>query len=377
MIMPVVEILANLVRHNSVNSLLTPPGPGEGAIANWIGRFCSENGIACQFQPVDGERANVLARVEGREPGLCLLFIAHMDTVAVEGWERDPFGAHIEGTRLYGRGACDTKGSLAAMLAALVDIKDQKPRATVVVAGSVDEECGKAGARALARANRQFEAAVVGEPTDLGVVVAHNGSVRFKIETRGQAAHTSRPYLGVNAITGMGRVLNALDELMKRLQVRKHPLVGPPTLTVSLISGGTNICVVPDRCEISIDRRLVPGEAPAEAIAEVENLLSDLRRVDRELSVRMLPAVEDPSVETPETARIVEVARRACAKAGRSGEVRGVPYGTDASQLAPAGIACVVLGPGSIDQAHTVEEYVEIAEVERALEIYRQIMLEY
>lgn len=373
------SILTELIRRESVNPRLAQGGKGEKAVAEWVARFCEARGIAYLLQTVEPERTNVLAWVPGREADVRLLFEAHMDTQPVPGWTRDPFGAEREGTRLYGRGSCDTKASLAAMLQALATIRGDRPRPTIVVAGTVDEEYRKAGARALAASGTRSEAAVIGEPTSLELVLAHKGSVRWRIEARGRAAHTSKPHLGVNAITRMARVVTALEErLVPRLAGLGHRLVGPPTLTVSLIEGGIDLCIVPDRCEIAIDRRLVPGEMPKAALAEVEEVLASLRAEDPTLDVQsILSAAEDPAVEAPTDSRIAEVAARACAELAGTGEPRGVPYGTDASQLAPAGIACVVLGPGSIDQAHTTEEYVELPQVEAAVEVYRRIMLAY
>jgi acetylornithine deacetylase len=373
------KLLIELIKLDSVNPSLAEGGRGEGAVAARVAAFCEDHEIACVLEPIEADRANVLASVPGRGARPLLLFAAHMDTVPVTGWVRDPFEAEREGTRIYGRGACDTKGSLAAMLVALAGVRGERPRATIVVAGTVDEEHRKAGARALAASGTRYEAAVIGEPTSLDLVVAHKGSVRWRIETRGRAAHTSKPHLGVNAITRMARVITALEErLGPRYARRAHPLVGPPTLTVSLINGGSHLCIVPDRCEIGIDRRLVPGELPQAALAEVEEVLAALRREDPTLDARsILPAAEDPAVEAPADSRIAQVAARACAEVAGTGEPRGVPYGTDASQLAPTGMDCVVVGPGSIDQAHTTDEYVELSEVEAAVEIYRRIMLAY
>lgn len=371
-------LLADLVRINSVNPGLSPDGQGEAAVAARVERFCDECGIAHERQAVAEGRPNVLAWVPGRDPDVRLLFVAHQDTVPVAGWTSDPFSADRRGSRMYGRGTCDTKGSLAAMLQALAEVRDQSPRATIVVAGSADEEHRKTGAAALAQYRPSFEAAVAGEPTNLELVVAHNGSVRWTIETRGLAAHTSRPQLGVNAITAMARVVTAIDEMTAALAERAHPLTGAPVLTISLIGGGEHICTVPDRCTISIDRRLVPGETPAAALAEVEAVLKDVRRRHPGLEVAsILPAREDFPVEGAAGTRLVEVAAAACTKVAGTGEPIGVPYGTDASKLTPAGIPCIVLGPGDIAQAHTVDEFVEVADVEKAVEIYRRIMLAY
>jgi acetylornithine deacetylase len=371
-------ILTHLIGIDSVNPRLAAGGGGEAAVAAWIERFCDEHRLDHAVQPIEGTGPNVLAWVPGREEAVRLLFVAHLDTVPVIGFVGDPFAARRDGRRLYGRGACDTKGSLAAMLQALTVIRRDRPRATVVVAGSADEEYRKAGARALAARTPRFEAAVVGEPTQLEPVIAHKGSVRWSIETQGRAAHTSKPELGINAITAMAKVVTAIEDLAGTLRARPHALVGPPTLTISLIEGGVHVCVVPDRCRVTIDRRLVPGETPAQALQEVETVLETVRQRHRGIDVRsVLPAAEDPPLGSATTARIADVARRACEDVAGTGEFKGVPYGTDASQLAPAGIPCVVVGPGSIDQAHTVAEYVDMDQVEKAVEIYRRIMLAY
>ncbi|ESY45973.1 hypothetical protein X745_31370 [Mesorhizobium sp. LNJC374B00] len=281
---------------------------------------------------------------------------------------------------MYGRGTCDTKSSLAAMLHALVTIKKDKPRATIFVAGTVDEEYQKSGARALVQSGLKFEAAVAGEPTNLEVVVAHKGSVRWWIETMGRAAHSSKPELGLNAIAGIAQVIPELVRLGDELRARHpHPLVGAPSLTISLIQGGSDICTVPASCQIFLDRRLVPKETPAGAIDEVEKLLADLRERHRDLEVRsVVPAVEDPPLEDATGSRIAEVAAEACRSiAGTGATLHGAPWGTDASQLQLTGAKCVVLGPGDIAQAHTIDEYVDLDEVEKATEIYFRMMQTY
>jgi len=224
----------------------------------------------------------------------------------------------------------------------------------------------------------RLSAAVVGEPTSLALVVSHKGSVRWSIETIGQAAHSSKPELGHNAIEDMSIVISDLSNHARRLQDRKDPLVGAPSLTISLISGGTDICTVPARCEITIDRRLVPGEVPSFALREVEAILAEVRQHHTNVIVRsILPAVEDPPLCRAVDNRITTIASEACRAVAGTGDFTGVPYGTDASQLCAAGIPCIVLGPGSIDQAHAVNEFVDVSQVEQAFEIYRMIMLAY
>ncbi|ESZ53649.1 hypothetical protein X729_30855 [Mesorhizobium sp. L103C131B0] len=357
---------------------MSPKGSGEKEVAKFLEGFCRERTLPYEFQEVTDGRSNFLTWVPGENPDKRILFIAHMDTVPIDKWESDPFSGEQKEGRVYGRGSCDTKGSLAAMLMALVSLGERRPKSTVVVAASIDEEFRKIGARAIAQSGLTYDAAVVGEPTDLELVVAHKGSVRWQVEVEGVPAHTSKPHLGVNAITGMAKIVLALDELNHALALRAHPLVGSPTLTVSLIEGGIELTTVPPVCRIWIDRRLIPGEQPQQAIQEVENVLESFREGGDKFKVRsLLPALEDPAPDSAESSKIAAVAATACADIARTGKYIGVPYGTDASQLSLVGIPCVVIGPGSINQAHTNDEFVEIEQLNKAVEIYQKIMLNY
>jgi acetylornithine deacetylase/succinyl-diaminopimelate desuccinylase family protein len=371
------KLLESLVRIDSVNPSLDSAGGGEKAIGGFIADFCRERNLEFKFQDVEGERRNILAWVPGSSDER-LLFVAHMDTVPVKGWQRDPFEPVTVGNKLYGRGACDTKASLVAMLLALDSIKRERPRATIVVAGSVDEEFQKKGARALGEIRPLFSGAVVGEPTDLEVVVAHKGSVRWQIETIGRAAHSSMPENGANAIMAMAETLLALKTLGDGLRAKSTPLTGAPSLTVSMIEGGTDICTMPARCVISVDRRLVPGESAGEALQQVETVLKSLTQKNSEIRVRsILPAAEDPPVSGVASTPLASVVHKACSQYAGTGEFRGVPYGTDGSRLSAAGIPCIIVGPGSIEQAHTVDEFVELSQLDQAFDIYRSVMLHF
>ncbi|AYG64113.1 M20 family metallopeptidase [Rhizobium jaguaris] len=372
-----VALLKDLVKIESINPSLSPKGSGEQRVADYLERFCKDNNLAYELQHVVEGRSNFLTWVPGKDPDRRVLFVAHMDTVPTDNWASDPFSAEQKDGRVYGRGSCDTKGSLSAMLVALSTFGDRQPNATIVVAASIDEEYRKIGARAIAFSGTTYEAAVVGEPTELELVVAHKGSVRWQIEVQGVPAHTSKPHLGVNAITGMAKVILALSEHGQDLASRTQPLVTPPTLTVSLIEGGLELTTVPPSCRIWVDRRLVPGERPDQALQEVESILQALRERES-INVRsLLPALEDPAPNSSETSKIAAVAARACAEVAGTGTYTGVPYGTDASQLSLAGIPCIVLGPGSIDRAHTDNEYVEMDQLANSVEIYQRIMLSY
>ncbi|RWI07216.1 MAG: M20 family peptidase [Mesorhizobium sp.] len=373
-----VELLKQLIKIESINPSASAQGSGEQKIAEFLEAFCRERNLPYEYQEVTDGRSNFFTWVPGQDPSKRLLFISHMDTVPVENWVADPFSPEEREGRIYGRGSCDDKGPLAAMLMALTTLGERKPRATIVLAASIDEEYRKKGARAIAQSGVSYDAAVVGEPTDLGLVVAHKGSVRWQVEVEGVPAHSSKPHLGVNAITGMAKVILALDNINETLSQRVHPLVGPPTLTITLIEGGVELATVPPSCRVWIDRRLTPGERPADALQEVENILEKLRQAPDKINVRsLLPALEDPAPPSAEGTQIAAVAAKACAEVAGTGKPFGVPYGTDASQLSLANIPCVILGPGSIDQAHTTNEFVEIDQLGKAVEIYQKIMLSY
>jgi acetylornithine deacetylase len=374
----VVELLQKLVQCESINPSLDKNGSGEAKVGKLLAEFCKSRNIAYEKQPVADGRSNFLATLPGRNSDQRIVFVAHMDTVPVHKWETDPYSGLLKDGRIHGRGSCDTKGSLSAMMIALASLKPGETNATIVVSGSVDEEFRKAGARAIAQSGVKYAAAVVGEPTDLELVVAHKGSIRWQIEVIGRPSHTSKPHLGVNAITGMAKVVTALQAHNAELAGRAHPLVGPPTLTVSLIEGGLEVTTVPPLCRIWVDRRLIPGERPKQAVEEVEKILQKLRSEDPALEVRSLPAPwEDPPPDSAEDSRIAAVAAKACTKVAGTGKFRGVPYGTDASQLSLAGIPCIIVGPGSIDHAHTNNEFVPVDELQKAVALYRDIMLNY
>ncbi len=304
-----------------------------------------------------------------------------MDTASVEGMEIEPFDPRIEAGLLYGRGSCDTKGGLAAMLHALrlVSESGQPPPATITMAATVDEEHSFMGVRALVEAGFTADGAVVAEPTDLQLVTAHKGCLRWKVHTRGKVAHSSKTHLGVNAITAMAKIAVAIENrIIPKLEQNRHPLLSCATLNIGLIRGGTQVNNVPDHCEIEIDRRLLPGEDRDSVWNEFEEVLAGLRREDPSLQVEMEdPMLEDQALETGEHERIVSTASAAFEKVFGHCEIVGVPFGTDASKLSRAGIPSIVVGPGSIDQAHNTVEYVNLEQVRQAAELYRLMMVSF
>ena len=252
----------------------------ELAAAEAFGGWCADAGLEVMLQEVAPGRPNVIARWKvGRGPHL--LLTGHLDTVPIgENWTRDPFGAEVDGGRLYGRGACDMKGGLAAILGAIVDLRDrgQEPAGDVTLAAVVGEEENSAGTRALVARGIQADCAVLAEPTAMQLVVGNRGLLNFRVLVKGASAHASSPELGHNAITAAARIVLELESVGEELAGRPHPVFGPPRLTVGTIHGGTRPYVVPDRCEIEVDRRLNPGETAEQVVGEVEAAIARTRQ---------------------------------------------------------------------------------------------------
>ena len=379
------RLLADLVAIPSVNPMGRPlAGPGilEGGMSDYLERFFGALGVHCERQPAATGRDNVLARYEAPGGGRCrLLFDAHQDTVPADGMTVEPFAPKVEGGRLYGRGACDIKGGMTAMLLAFARLVRERPAgsASVLFAATVDEEFTHMGSSRLAAEPPRVDLAIVAEPTSLDLVNCHKGAIRWKVRARGTACHSSTPQFGDNAIYRMARVVGALAEHAAELARSKpDPILGPPTLSVGRIEGGQSVNVVPDWSEVEIDRRVIPGESAPACPALVEAYLRDqLDPTDFEALEFLPPWVRMPALSARSSEGHLEMLRHAVAGAiGRVPGVVGVPFGTDAGPLGAVGIPCVVLGPGDIAQAHTKDEWIDLDEVRAAAEVYYRIACE-
>jgi acetylornithine deacetylase/succinyl-diaminopimelate desuccinylase family protein len=368
-------VLAELVRIPSVNPMgrtdVPPHLCGEARMADAWERHLRSLGVPVERQPVAPGRDNIVARYSPPSPApATLLFEAHTDTVPVDGMTVDPFAARVENGRLYGRGACDVKAGGVAMFGAFRRLVAERPpgSAAVVLAFTVDEEHTFHGVQHLMRSGVRADFAVVAEPTRLNIVRQHKGVVRWKLHTSGVACHSSAPDRGVSAVYRMAKVLAAVEEYARELQAAKvHPQLGPATLSVGMIAGGVSPNTVPDSCSIHLDRRLLPGESGAEAVDAVTRLVRNWPGVDFPISTT--PSLDCPAL--PAEGGEEWVSRLGDAIDGVVGrhEVHAVPYGTDASTIRQAGIPAVVFGPGDIAQAHTKDEWVELAQVDQAAEV--------
>ena len=346
----IVELASRLVATDSVNPALVAGGAGERDAADVVAGWCSARGFEVEI--VGDERPSVIARRRGRGGGRSLLLNGHLDTVGVAGMEA-PFEPRVDGGRLYGRGSYDMKGALAAVLVAAANAGEC--RGDVIVTAVADEELASTGTEAVLE-HVTADAAIVAEPTELQVGVAHRGFVGFEIETRGIAAHGSRPDLGEDAIVKMGPILVALEALDQRLQIGvAHPLVGTGSIHASVIEGGQEMSSFPAACVLLGERRTVPGET----VGDVERELSELARG---ADVRVVASRDPYEAATDEP--FVELVQRSAGV----GELVGAPFWTDAALVAAAGIPTVLLGPVGAG-AHAEVEWVDLASLERLHDI--------
>ena len=379
-----IRLLSDLVALPSVNPMgRTNLGPEhlESRVSGYLERWFQDLGVSVTRESIAPGRDNVIARYEAPRSRRTILFDVHQDTVPTEGMTIAPFDPVIQDGRLYGRGACDIKGGMAAMLTAFARLVRERPSgsASVILACTVDEEFTHIGSSRLAEQVQGVDVAIVAEPTKLDIVDRHKGAVRWKIRTKGVACHSSTPNLGDNAIYRMAKVVEALAEHATALaKSPPDPVLGPPSLSVGRIEGGVSVNVVPDRCEVEIDRRMIPGET-SEGCRELvrRSIFDQLGNLD---GVEFLPPwvimpTLVPAEKQPQ--RWVEALSEAIERVGRRRpEVLGVPYGTDGGPLGESGLPCFVFGPGDIAQAHTKDEWVEIDQILMASEMYFEIARE-
>lgn len=366
------QTLADIVSINSVNPAYQN-GPGEAELANWIYEHFRQRGIDVWMQEVFPGRSNVVARLPGKSASRRLILEAHTDTVSIQGMAIAPFEPRVADGLMYGRGACDTKAGLAAMICAITDLHEEgiAPPSELWMAAVVDEEFAFRGVLRLCD-GLKADAAIVAEPTSLRAVIASKGVLRWRIIAHGVAAHSSKPHLGVNAINQMAHVILAFEQEHKRLSGVSHPLLGPGTCNVGLINGGTQVNFVPDRCCIEIDRRLLPGELPSAVFEQYQSMLNALMREHPDMRLEMeTPMIADLPLDTSADSQPAKLAERVLVSMGLDGTPCGVPFGSDASKFGRIGIPSLIFGPGSIDQAHAAIEYVELAQVHKAYQFYR------
>jgi acetylornithine deacetylase len=358
-----VELASQLVAIDSVNPDLVAGAPGEGELARFVAAWLEAAGLDVTVEEPAPGRPNVIGVARGSGGGRSLLLNAHLDTVGTAGMEA-PFEPRLEDGRLYGRGAYDMKGSLAAIMLVGAGAARGGLRGDVIVTAVCDEELASIGTAAIVERYRA-DAAIVSEPTELRLALAHKGFVAFELEVAGRAAHGSRPDLGIDAIARMGHVLVRLEELDRRLRAEpRHALLGSGSLHASLIEGGQEYSSYPERCLLAGERRTIPGEDLELVERELEGLLGEL---DGEIRVGL---AREP-FETAEDEPIAQLVRRLAGDP----EVVGVPFWADSALLSAAGVPTVLFGPAG-EGAHAVVEWVDLASLERCAEVYTAVAAE-
>lgn len=360
---PVLALLRDLVAIDSVNPVLAPGGGGEAAVAEHAAGVMRRAGLDVAVTDAAPGRPNVVGVLEGRAPGRALMWCGHLDTVGVDGM-RQPFTPVVREGRLYGRGAQDMKSGVAAMIdaAARLAVGGGLPAGRLVVAAVADEEHASLGADALVR-DHAADGAVVTEPTDLRMATCHKGFEWVEVETRGRAAHGSRPADGRDAILRMGRVLARLEAVGARLAAGPaHPLLGPASLHASTVSGGRELSVYPDRCRLSFERRTLVGEPPDVGLAEAQGILDALAREDGEFEGSARPIFARPAHELPVDHPLCRTLAGVLLRRGEAADPVGMSFWTDAAVLTAAGTPAVLFGPRGAG-LHGREEYVEIDSV--------------
>ena len=372
----VVELTRTLVSIPSVNPDLEEGGDGEGAIARWIAEWLR----AWDFQvdlsePVPG-RFNVVARRSAALPGPRVVLDGHLDTVGVEGMEIAPFQPELREGRIFGRGSADMKGGLAAMMVAARDlVRSGGPeRGELLLAFTADEEYASVGLRALLDQGFTADAAIVCEPTSLEIQPANKGFTWFEVEVRGRAAHGSRPELGRDAIRDAGRILAALDRYELRLASQEpHPLLGRGSIHAGTIRGGTAPPVYPDRCDLVLEARLLPGESPDEALERFRGIVSEIAR-DRPLDVEVRQGLSRPGSEIAQDHSLVRLVESALKEEGIEPRISGMTAWVESAWLTEAGIPALCFGPGSLDVAHTADESIPVSELESAVRVLGRVL---
>ena len=371
-----VALTRALVAVDSRNPELVPGGPGEGAVARLLAGVLRDWGLEVALDEVAPGRPNVIART-GRRGAPALMFNGHLDVVATEGMSHAPWDATVRDGRIYGRGSADMKAGIAAMCAAAA-LAASETRAELIVAAVIDEENESLGTRALVEHGVRADAAIVTEPTGLAIMPAHRGFVWIEIAVRGRAAHGSRYDLGVDAIRHAALIIVELDELeLSLLPTRTHPLLGRASLHASTIAGGVGWSTYPEECMVRVERRTVPGETTAGVLREVEQAIARVaaRRPGLDATARVVFA-QGPSDVAPD-APVVRALARAAQREGVPLAVEGMSAWTDAAILNDAGIPAICFGPGDIRLAHAAEEFVPVAEIEKATAVLARLAREF
>ena len=369
----VVKLLRDLIALPSVNNAFLPPGDphaGEELVVDYLKNRARKAGLEIETQATNSGRDNLIVRLKPLGQATHRIILApHMDTVGGDLYKI--FRPTKKGERLHGRGACDTKGSVAVMFHAMEHLaKRHRPANTeIVFIGFVDEECNQTGSRAFSKLKLKANLVLVGEPTRCRVVTAHKGDLWLRLSSIGKAAHGARPELGRNAVHTMAKCIDTIEtEYAQNLGKRRHPVLGHPTINTGIVRGGSQPNIVPDVCEADLDRRTLPGESFTTISREIGEVLKK-----RGLKARLtnVKGYTCPAMETDPTLPMVQQLMRTV----RQTKPLGVDYYCDAANIAATGVPAIVWGPGDIAQAHTADEWISIRQIERGMDVLTRFLL--
>ncbi len=353
-----------------------PPG-NEGPCARFVSDYLSDlhvEGADVETHKFSDGRSNVVAAFGGSAPGL--LLAGHIDVVPVKdapAWSSPPYEAEVRGGRLYGRGSADMKSGIAAMLAAISSARGRKLKRSLAFVATAGEEVGFDGLNALVAEGRlkrvRAGCGIVGEPTEMKVVRGHRGGLTVRVDFQGRSAHAGNPSLGINSIESCAQFLKALGPAGRRLSATRDPDLGRTIVTPTMIRGGTKSNVIPGACELTLDSRLIPAVGSKQVLEELNAILLALRRKDRTFKAKVEVLYETPALSVPRDAEVVRLTE------SLTGSPSGVaPYGTEAPIYCSLGTPTVVLGPGSVRQAHTADEYAPVRQIRSAERVYRRMI---
>ncbi len=377
---PVAELLQTLVSIPSVNPALTedPSIGGEARLAEFLANYLAKLGFTVDWHKITTGRPNVVGRFGPASPKRSFMLEAHLDTQGIHGMTVPPFAGTVRDGKLYGRGACDTKGPMAAALFAMDRALLEKlaeAGVQVVFVGAMGEEKGNIGAEELVELGVGADEAIVLEPTDLNIVHAHKGALWFEVEVEGLAAHGSNPSLGVSAIRGMSRAVELIEDLtMREGKKRVHPVLGAPTVNIGLIRGGSSINIVPDRCVIEVDRRTLPGDDHPRILKEIGEELDGLKAQGHIKSWQMHKIKDGFPFETAADSGLIKRMIESCAASGVTSKTEGAAWYSDAGPFSRTCTEIAVFGPGSIRQAHTSDEFIDLAALDTGTAIFRHFL---
>lgn len=374
------QLLERMVSFDTVVAYHSGKTDPERELRTYLEQLACAWGFATQRLPVEGAGDNLLIEYVVDESLPWLLFDSHMDTVGVEGMTIAPFAAERRDGRLYGRGACDTKGTGAAMLHALkaYSAAENRPN-NIALLFSVGEEHVQIGARqfvecSLPRLGWRPSAVIVGEPTQMNVLAATGGFVRWKITTQGKPYHSSQPTRGHNAIYDMAQVIASIERDYLPKVTAEHPLIGRASGAITVMHGGTQVNVIPAQAQITFDRRLVPGEDATNEVAAVKEIIERLAATRAGMRVEHHSFESAPPLAPPDDGKLAELAMQAVRGAGIQSDIDGALYTTNGNHFAAAGLPTIVAGPGDIAQAHTLDEWISLEELDRGVEGYVALM---